>query len=245
MHQLDPRLKVILTISFILAVTLTPEGSWGSYAAFLGLILFSSHLSNLGWTFAARRAFIALPFALAALALPFSIPGPPAFTLPILGWTASLPGLIRFVSILLRMWVAVQAAILLTATTRFPDLLWSLAALRVPLSLIWIIGFMYRYLFVLADEALRMVRARAARSAASKSEARPSLLWRSRVTGSMIGALFLRSIERSERVYAAMRSRGYDGHPRPLKAFQMRTTDWAVFSVSAIALGVTLSAGYV
>jgi cobalt/nickel transport system permease protein len=243
LHRLDPRVKVVAAVAFVLAIGLTPNGAWLSFALFLALILSASRISGLGWSFAARRAYIAIPFALAALPLPFTVPGPAVFTVPVLGWTASAAGLIRFLSILLRMWMAVQAAILLTATTRFPDLLWSLGALRVPATLVGIIGFMYRYLFVLADEALRMLRARAARSASVKGNRRPSVRWQGRVAGSMIGSLFLRAIERSERVYAAMCARGYDGLPRPHSLHRMRGVDWAALGVSGIALGAALLAG--
>jgi cobalt/nickel transport system permease protein len=50
--------------------------------------------------------------------------------------------------------------------------------LRVPQVLVSIVGFMYRYLFVLADEALRLLRARAARSGAGAGKSGGSLLWR-------------------------------------------------------------------
>jgi cobalt/nickel transport system permease protein len=242
-HQLDPRVKVLAAVAYVFAVGLTPNGAWWGFAVFLVLILTASRLSALGWLFAARRAYIAIPFALAALPLPFTVPGPAIFTLPILGWTASAVGVIRFFSILVRMWMAVQAAILLTATTRFPDLLWALGALRVPLTLVGIIGFMYRYLFVLADEALRMLRARAARSASVTGGRRPSVRWQGRIAGSMIGSLFLRAIERSERVYAAMRARGYDGRPRPQRRHQMRTADWTAMVACSVVLGVGLFAG--
>ena len=242
-HRLDPRVKVIAAVAYVLAVGLAPNGAWWSFGVFLALILIASRISGLGWLFAARRAYVAIPFALAALPLPFTISGPPAFTIPILGWTASTPGLIRFFSVLIRMWTAVQAAILLTATTRFPDLLWALGALRVPLTLVGIIGFMYRYLFVLADEALRMLRARAARSASIDPRRRPSARWQGHVAGSMIGSLFLRAIERSERVYAAMSARGYDGRPRPQSRHRMRAIDWTALGISGAALGAALIPG--
>lgn len=230
-----------MVVAYVLAVGLVPNGAWWTFAVFVSLILSASRVSSFGWFFAARRSYIAIPFMLAAFALPFTIPGPVVFSVPFLGWTASAPGLIRFFSILIRMWMAVQAAILLAATTRFPDLLWALGALRVPEALVGIIGFMYRYLFVLADEALRMLRARAARSASTGLGRRPSMGWHGRIAGSMIGSLLLRAIERSERVHAAMRARGYDGRPRPRSLFRMRVADWAALGVSGAVLGAALS----
>ena len=93
-------------------------------------------------------------------------------------------------------------AILLTATTPFPDLLHALRHLRVPPVLVAIIAFMYRYLFVLADEAERLLRARAARSAGLPGGGGRRV---DRLAGArrrhMAGQLFLRSYERSDRVY--------------------------------------------
>ena len=118
-----------------------------------------------------------------------------------------------FISIAIKAWLSVQAALLLASTTTITELLSALQQMRVPNILVAIIGLMLRYLHVIRDEALRMMRARACRSAVSV-ETPPkggTFFWRARVTGGMAGSLFVRSIERSERIYAAMLSRGYSG----------------------------------
>jgi cobalt/nickel transport system permease protein len=242
-HHLDPRVKVVVTFFYILALSLTPEGSWWIFGFFFTLILVAVFLADLELVFTIRRSFIVLPFVLAAIALPFTTPGSSLFKIPGLGWTVTEPGMIRFLSILVRSWLAVQAAILLTATTRFPDLLWALGALRFPKPLVSTIGFMYRYLFVLADEALRMIRARAARSAQFPDHARPTIRWQGRVAGSMVGSLFLRALARSERVYAAMLARGYDGQMRSLVKFRMSNIDWitSILAVMFLATPLILS----
>ena len=56
----------------------------------------------------------------------------------------------------------------------------------------------------------------------------------------MAGSLFLRALERSERVYAAMLSRGYDGHMRTLTRFRMMTLDWVALAVVVMALATPL-----
>jgi cobalt/nickel transport system permease protein len=240
-HNLDPRVKVVTTFLYILAVSLVPEGEWWTFLSFLILILAVAKLTRLGLTFAVRRSFVALPFVLAALAVPFTIPGSTVFKLPGLGWAISEPGLIRFASILARSWLAVQSAILLTVTTRFPDLLFGLGALRIPHLIISTVGFMYRYLFVLADEALRMMRARTARSVRIPGRPKPPILWQGRTTGMMVGSLFLRALERSERVYAAMLSRGYDGRMRTVVRFHMTNLDWVVLAVAGLLIITPLS----
>lgn len=233
MHRLDPRVKAVAALLFVLTVSLTPQGAWLAFAAYLALVLTGAWVGQLGLGYTLRRSIVVLPFVLAALAIPFVTPGPILFEVPLLGWTVSSPGLMRFLSILLRMWLAVQGVILLMATTRFSDLLWGLRALRLPQPLVGTIGFMYRYLFVLADEAQRMIRARAARSPRTEHSPRPSLRWQGRVAGSMVGSLFLRSLERSERVFAAMASRGYDGQMRSLACFRIVGLDW-IFLVGVL-----------
>jgi cobalt/nickel transport system permease protein len=235
-HHLDPRVKVVVTFLYILALSITPEGTWWIFGFFFTSLLVTVWLTHLGLVFTIRRSFIVLPFVLAAVAVPFTTPGSILFRIPGLGWAISEPGFVRFVSILIRSWLAVQAAILLTATTRFPDLLWALGAFRFPRPLVSTIGFMYRYLFVLADEALRMMRARTARSAQVPGRPRPSIGWQGRVAGSMVGSLFLRALARSERVYAAMLARGYDGHMRSLIRFRMTNLDWSTFVVAVLFL---------
>ena len=51
-------------------------------------------------------------------------------------------------------------AIVLASTTAFPDLLAAMRALRLPRLLVAVIGLMWRYLFVLVDEVMRLMRAR-------------------------------------------------------------------------------------
>ncbi len=127
---------------------------------------------------------------------------------------------------------------MLTAATSFPDLLHAFRHLRIPKTLVAIIAFMYRYLFVLADETSRLLRARASRSAApAQGKAGGSILWRARVTGGLAGQLLLRSLERSDRVYNAMLARGFNGEFRTLNPHRLQMSDW---TFSAVALSLML-----
>jgi len=216
LHALDARVKFILSVAFILAVALTPAGAWPIYVLLLALAVALAVASELGTTYALKRALIALPFALAALPSLFTLPGAALFSLHIGPWTltATGPGLERLLSVVLKSWISMQAAILLTATTQFPDLLVAMRAIKVPRLLVAIFGLMWRYLFVLVDEAIRLTRARDARSGSLTGRGGRSVWWRARVTGGMAGNLFLRGYERGERIYAAMAARGYDGEVR-------------------------------
>lgn len=241
LHRLDPRVKVVGAFLFILAAALLPFGAWLPYALLFAATLCLAQLSGLGPGYALKRSFVALPFALAAITLPFTVPGE---TLAQFGAvTVSLEGTVRFVSILLKSWVSVQVAILLGVTTAFPDLLWALRELRVPRPLVGIISFMYRYLFVLADESLRLRRAREARSAAGAGKTGGSLLWRGQVAGGLVGNLAVRAFERSERIYNAMLARGFRGELLTLTPPVMSDSDrftlvgWITFLAMVTLIG--------
>lgn len=242
LHRLDPRVKVVVTVAFILSNVLLPDGAWSAFGLSWLFILAANALSNLGLGFTFRRSFIALPFALSAVTAVFSVPGRPLAEWHI-GMLTLIPtdaGLLRFVSIVIRSWLSVQMAVLLVAATRFPDLVHAFEHLRVPAILTTIIAFLYRYLFVLADEVIRLLRARQARSAAAAGQrSGGSVLWRGRVAGHMAGQLFLRSYERSDRIYNAMLSRGYDGHLRTLNPHVLHASDWA-YAVVAFFLLIIL-----
>ncbi|HYP40616.1 MAG TPA: cobalt ECF transporter T component CbiQ [Chloroflexia bacterium] len=239
-HALDPRVKLVLALAFILTTSLTPVGAWPIYILLFSISLSLVILSELGIGSVLKRANLALPFVLAALPLVFTAGAPILFVIPLGFGTleVSQEGVIRFASITFKSWVSVQIAIVLAATTRFPELLTAMRALKVPRLLVAIFGLMWRYLFVLADEAMRLMRARAARSGhppTPGAKVGGTIPWRARVTGGMAGNLFLRSFERGDRIYAAMSARGYDGEIRTFPLPKL-----AASHIIVLALGLLL-----
>jgi cobalt/nickel transport system permease protein len=241
LHHLDPRVKVVVTILFIVSNALLPDGAWVAFLVGWGFLLLANIISKLGVVYTLKRSLIALPFALIAITVLFSIPGKPVSTFHFLMWNFTITdaGLLRFVSILIRSWLSVQMAILLVAVTRFPDLIHALEHLRVPSILTTIIAFLYRYLFVLTDEVFRLLRARESRSAgAAGKRSGGGVFWRAKVAGNMAGQLFLRSYERSDRIYNAMTSRGYSGHLYTLNAHEMKPSDYYVSALAIVFIFV-------
>lgn len=239
-HAADARLKFLITIGFILSLSLLPIGSFLAIAIAWVVLMAATVVARIGPSRVVRASFVALPFVAAAIPLIFTKSGDPLgdINLGLFTLTASGEGLIQFATIVFKSWVSVQAAVLLTFSTRFPDLVEALRALRVPAIIVAVISFMYRYLAVLTDEATRMMRARSARSASPDGSGGGSLLWRARVVGSMVGSLFIRAYERSERVYAAMQSRGFDGTMRTLRRRHFGGAQWLVLGLAAVTLGV-------
>lgn len=234
-HALDARVKLLLALACVLALSLLPAGAWAGMLACALLIWGVVLRSGVGLPRILGRAAVALPFALVAVTLVFTRPGAPLFTLHLgpLSLTATDAGLVAFVSVVLKSWLSVQAALLLTATTHFTDVLYALRALRLPPVIVAILSFAYRYLFVMVDEAQRMLRARESRSAElAGRKSGGSIAWRAAVVGRMAGTLFLRAYERSERIYVAMLARGYSGEIRGLGARPLTSAEQGLLIVS-------------
>ncbi len=221
-HRLDPRTKFITTLLFILVVVLTPPSSWPVFALYFALIVILLLLSKLPITFVLKRSLVIIPFVLLiAIFIPFFKEGEVAGSYNIWLWQVSVThsGIQVLLNVLAKAWLSILSLILLTSTTRLANLLKGLEQLRVPRVMIMILSFMYRYIFVLVDEVMRMKQARDSRNFGGKR------LWQIRTLGNMIGTLFIRSYERGERVYAAMVARGFDGQSRTLDCLHFGHAD--------------------
>jgi cobalt/nickel transport system permease protein len=231
LHRADPRLKFVAVVATIVSISLLPVGAFAALGIMWLALIAASTLAGLGPLRLSKGAFIAAPFLLAVLPLVFVRPEDPIGSIGPL--TVSGEGLRIFGTVAAKSWLSVQAALLLTFTTPFHDLVDALRDLRLPRILVAIISFMYRYLAVLVEEAGRMLRARSARSAGTSGG---SIGWRAKVTGQMVGTLFLRSYERSERIYAAMQARGFTGTFRHLATRPIGPRAWAAFAMVVAAL---------
>lgn len=253
LHRSDARLKLLLTLGYILTAALLPDGAWAAFVLLLSLAVSAGLLSQVGLVRLLRRSLLVTPFLLAALPVLFTLPGEPLAQWTLFGRQSviSQAGLERFLTIGIKSWLSLLAALIFNAVTPFPQALAAMRSLRAPRLLVAMIGLMWRYLFVMVDAAGRLLRARDSRSGAPP---RPGLrgggklTWRARVAGGMAGSLLLRSIERSERVFAAMLARGYDGEVRGLPSRPFRIAAWAALFgglafYAALALVAWLLAG--
>jgi cobalt/nickel transport system permease protein len=227
LHRLDPRAKLVGFIALIIICVTTPPDLYAAFAAYLGLEIVLAAMSRLPWGHVLKRMLIVLPFILVvAVFLPFFSKGGGSYNLGPL--TVSAHGLMVLWNVAAKSTVSVLAVILLSSTTSFPELLKGMEKLSVPRLLTTIMSFMYRYIFVLMDELQRMRRARDSRGWSGR------WLWQAKVIGHMIAALFLRSYERGERVYAAMLARGYDGEAHTLYLYDFGATELGFVSLAAL-----------
>ncbi|MCX8094751.1 MAG: energy-coupling factor transporter transmembrane protein EcfT [Caldisericia bacterium] len=113
--------------------------------------------------------------------------------------------ILNFISIFSKSILSIALAITFIETTNFTQLICSLKFLKLPKELLNTILLIYRYFYVLLDEIKRMEIARDIRYFGGYFKRQI------KVYSNIIGVLLLRSIEKSEKVYNAMKLRGYNG----------------------------------
>ena len=214
-HRLDPRVKILGLIGLVLVTVTLPPGAWAAFGALAAILVVLCGVASLRPLYVLRRMTIEVPFLLAAASLPFT----------------TEDGLVLGATVALKVSISVLAIVILSSTTPFPSLLRGFEMLKAPHLILAIVAFMWRYLHVLAGEVSRMQTARAARGYSA------GWLWQAASTGPLIATLFVRSLERGERVHLAMRSRLYDGSmPQTATgSLEARTAD-VLFLTSLVAL---------
>lgn len=236
MHRLAPETKIVAAVGFAVAVVSTPREAFWAFAVYAAMVAVVAATARIppGWL--ARRATIELPFVLLAFALPLLGGGE---RVAVAGLSLSVDGLLGGWNIIAKATLGLLASLLLVGTTTVRDLILGLDRLRCPSAITQIITFMLRYLDVLAGEARRMRVARISRGDD------PRFLWQLPGFAAGIGALFLRAYERGERVWLAMRARGWQGRmPVTWHAARAATAgQWsAAASLPAVAAMVALAA---
>lgn len=199
-HRLDARVKVIVTIFFILTVISYPKYEVIELAPLFLFPVLMVSLGDIPVLFLLKKVLIVSPFAIfIGIFNPLFDPG----TIVFFGLKFSA-GWLSFLSILLKFTLTISAALILIATTSFPGVCHALGRLKMPDLFVSQLLFLYRYIFVLSEETMRIVRARDIRSFGKRG-------MEAKVAVRIIGSLFLRTVERAERIYRAMLSRGFRG----------------------------------
>jgi cobalt/nickel transport system permease protein len=205
-HRAPAHLKLVSLLGFMLVVVATPRDWQLAFAIYAVVLLAVVGASRVPPAYLVKRMAIEIPFVVFALLVPFVAQGPQVHVQVLgLGLGLSQPGLVAAGGLLMKGTLGVLASLTLAATTEPEDVLRGLQRLRVPDLIVQIMGFMIRYLDVVTGEMGRMLTAMRSRGCDPRSPRHWPALARS------LGALFIRSYERGERVHLAMLSRGYTG----------------------------------
>lgn len=223
-HRLHPLVKLLTTIIFLIAVV-----SFARYEiiGLLPLIFYPLMIFSLGEIPVApifKRILLIEPLIIGIGILN------PLFDhqLYYIGGIAISRGWITFLSIFIKSGLTITAGLLLIATTGIDELAAALRMLRIPKLFVLQLLLTYRYISVLMEEVARTLRAYSMRSLNQKGIHKSA--W-----GSLSGQLILRTMERAQRIYQAMRLRGFSGDYHTGLKIKIRASDvgylglWGIF----------------
>ncbi|MDR0468493.1 MAG: cobalt ECF transporter T component CbiQ, partial [Peptococcaceae bacterium] len=198
-HKLHPLTKLCSALVFLCTVASFGRYDFLPMAPYVFYPVVIAAVAEIPWRDLFPKLVIALPFCLFAGLSNALLDPTAAFFL--FGAPISY-GILSLLTILLKMFLCVSAALLLAATTPLTELSGQLRRLRVPYIFVMIFEMTYRYIGLLLEEAHAMTTAYILRGAGKKAPDMQHM-------GSFLGQLLLRGFSRSERVYDAMRCRGW------------------------------------
>jgi cobalt/nickel transport system permease protein len=208
--------RILAVLVMLMAIALTPNAHWLTWMFYACGIVAMLQISRVDLFRLVQRLAVESVFVgVAVLGTLFRSGGEVLWQW---GWLqVTTMGVMVLGSVSFKLILSLTLLNLLTFTTPIPELLQALSSLRVPALLVAILSSMYRYLDLLIEEFATMKRAAIARNLTAGKH------WQRLVIGNMIGALFIRTYDRGNRIHAAMVSRGYGGdtmaiEPRPFTA---------------------------
>ncbi len=231
LQRWDPRIKLFTLGIFVFSVALlkTLPIACVAFCLAVGIL----RLSNLPYDFVASSVkwviFFLLPFF---IIMPLSYPGEAAFY--IIGLPFAWEGLQLATLIFIKAVAIILTTFSMFGTARFDVSMIALQHLKCPKILVQMLLFTYRYTFVFIEEMRRMQIAMRARGFVMKTNLKTM-----QVMGNFVGTLLIRSFERSERVYKAMLSKGYQGELHTMVKFKSEQQDYiksALVLVTAVII---------
>lgn len=227
-HRLDPRGKIVVAalFSILIAVTKSSAVPLGGLAiALVFLALARLPLKKVMVRLLAVNSFIVFLW----FVLPFTYPGEEVWRWGPLA--ATREGLVFTGLITLKSNAIIIALIALIATVPIVTLGQALHNLRLPDKLCHLLLFTYRYIYVFEQEYRRLVQAMKIRGFRPRTN-----LHTYRSYAYLAAMLLVRSFDRAERVFEAMRCRGFQGTFYSLKTFTWERRDGVFLTMSLLAL---------
>lgn len=224
LHGRDARVKIVALIAYLLALATTPPMTLAHLAGYALLPVCGVLLARLPPGGVLIRSLVILPFS-GLFALLIWLSGDAA----------------RAIVLIEKSYLSALAALVIVGATPVPALLEGLRAMKVPRFLVLVVQFLYRYLFVIFEQAQHMRIAAVSRGGTG---------WPSGPGGRFAGAagsvavLFARSYERAEGIHHAMLSRGFEGRFPIATASELRAADVAfVTAVILLCAALRFAAG--
>lgn len=208
-HRWDPRLKIVSLLFFMLCLASLAQLPWAGLGLLASLV--SVRAARIPFRYPLRRlAAMGAFLTMFLVVMPLTAPIRSGDTIVIFQHIPLLTLNLRgfFLALLICTKACAIAVLMepLLSTSPFPVTIQAIARLKAPSLVCQMVLLAHRYVFVFQDEAHRMLKGMAARGFAMRTS-----LDTLRTVGSFLGMLMVRSFERTQRIYDAMLSRGYDG----------------------------------
>ncbi|RZN36671.1 MAG: cobalt ECF transporter T component CbiQ [Methanosarcinales archaeon] len=233
-HRWDPRFRLVSIFTLIFSVVLL----YNLQLVIIGMIfaVILTCTSKIPFSFVLARMKLVFIFVIPFfIIIPFTIIGTGVEIASFSGITLSYRGIeyVLFAAmIVLKALTAVMLIFPMIGTSRMDITIKALEGLHLPNKLVQMFAFTYRYIFVLDDEFMRTDRALAARGFKKRGN-----MYTLTTVSKAIAMLFVKSYERADRVFYAMRSKGYTGTIATLHEFHARKQDWVN---TAVVIGFAL-----
>ncbi|MFA6358242.1 MAG: cobalt ECF transporter T component CbiQ [Candidatus Omnitrophota bacterium] len=225
LQSLDPRIKVITFLVFVMQVLFTR--SIQVLISLYVLCLLLALISKINLRFFLIRTLVFIPLFSLFIAVPaifsFFSPGEALISWGILGlkFTITRQGLAGALFFVMRVLVSVSLIVLLNITTKHFELLKVLRIFRIPQVFVMTLGMCYRYIYLfvgIIQNTYLAIKSRVGILVHYKS-GQNIVAW-------SIVSLWNRSVLLNEEVYRAMLSRGYQGEALAWDDFKIKTKDW-------------------
>ena len=190
LHRRDARAKILTLLVFLVVLATTPANAVAVLTTYAALLTAAILIAGLPLGSVLLRAMAVLPFSL---------------TFGLISWLAGEPP--RALALVEKSYLSTVAVLLLAGVTPLPLLLGGLERLGTPRLLVLVAQFLYRYLFVLSEQAQHMRLAAACREGSAGHRRRLNY----RAATGALAVLFARSYERAEGIHRAMLARGFSG----------------------------------
>lgn len=227
-HRMDPRVKILGLFAFAVVTAVSADPRVLAMAGCMALAALATaglDVKQVSIRLAALNGFILFLW----LFLPFTTPGD---VMAHWGWLeVHREGVVLALTITVKANSIAMATIALLGTSSIFDLVHALTHLKVPGQLVQLFFFSYRYVSVIHQEYTRLRASMRARCF------RPRMNMHGyRTFANLVGILFVRSYDRSERIYRAMLLRGFVRTFWTIDHFHMHRSDW----VAAAAMGTLI-----
>lgn len=203
LHKIDPRVKLVLSFSFLILIASTYNIKL--FSLYLAAAVVLLIISKVPLHFYLKKIFLITPLVVLLsffIFLSYLIEHKVAFTFET--FSRYYPVYNTLALLVSKIYLSILIITLLISCTHFNDLLWGLRKYKLPFIVTTLSKLVYTYIFLFIDELHRTLRAYKSRT--------PELrISRVKVYGNIAAGIFLRSMERSDSIYKAMVSRGFTG----------------------------------